>query len=130
MRAIIMDTNREGKITYDLESIRKQMKDQDKIAILLERTSFEEIDRIDPKEIIGYLEHISLHKGIYRGDVVIVQEEFKELVDAYVKVDHFHLALNADATKDEINGNLKITKINKIYYAYMEKNLDIEGEIK
>jgi len=124
MRAIIMDTTKEGKITYDLEAIRKQMKEINKIPILLERTSLEKITEIDPNEIIGYIDHISLHKGIYRGDVTIIQEDYKELVDAYLKIDQFHLAINVDGEQDEVSKNIRIVKINTIYYAYMEKSLN------
>jgi hypothetical protein len=124
MRAIILDTNKTGKVTFDLESIRKQMKDYNKIAILLERTTLEKIDQLDPNDIIGYVENISLHKGVYRGDVVIVQPDYKELVNAYIKIDQFHLALNVDGDKDVTTEVITINKINNIYYVYMEKSLN------
>lgn len=123
MRAIIMDTNRGGEIAYNLESIRKQMKNFTKIPILLERTPLEKVTEIDPNEIIGYLEHISLRKGIYRADAVIVQPEYKDLVEAYIKIDQFHLALNIDGEEDPETNQILIHTINDIYYAYMEKNI-------
>ncbi len=121
MRAVILDTNKPGKIQYDLEKIRKQMKEYKKIPILLERTSLEKITEIDPNDIIGYVEHITLYKGVYRGDVVIVQPDYKELVDAYIKIDQFHLAMNIDGDQDPETEDIFVKKINNIYYVYMEK---------
>lgn len=124
MRAIILDTNKNGKITYDLESIKEQMKSFSRIPILLERTSLEDIDKINNDDVIGYIENIGVRKGIYRGDVTVTQAEFEELIKVYIDVDQFHLALNVDALKDEVTQDLKITSINNIHYAYMERKIE------
>lgn len=124
MRAIILDTNKNGKITYDSESIKEQMKSFSRIPILLERTSLEDIDKINKDDVIGYIENIGVRKGIYRGDVTVTQPDFEELIKVYIDVDQFHLALNVDALKDKVTQDLKITSINNIHYAYMERKIE------
>lgn len=123
MRVVVIDTNvvNDVKAVFPLEVMKPCFKSNPKITLLWERTNEEDVKNIEQDNIIGYVDHITLHKGVFRGDVSLIDVDDETLIEVD---DHFenggtlHLSLEIKGTKD--NDVITLTEVIEVYYAYLK----------
>ena len=79
------------------------------------------VKNIEEENIIGYIDHITLHKGVYRGDINLIDDdevllEVDEFLESEGKV---HMALEVKGTKS--NGVVTLTEVLEVYYTYLKE---------
>lgn len=120
MRVVVYDTNVPSNVVYNLEDLKKNLKNLDMIPLLKDKTSEARIKEMDRHNYIGFVENISIHKGVFRGDLIMddaVKKDYSKLVENHLKNKKIHMALKIDGIKK--NDIIEVSKIKEIYYLYL-----------
>lgn len=124
VRAVILDTNTGTKTgIFSLEIARPFFKSIDKITLLKERTTEENVRNIDPENVIGYIDHIKPYKGVFRGNVYGTSKHNDMLISEFIEIGGtINVAYDVMGSKPVEGKRCQVSEILDIYYAYLFNN--------
>lgn len=121
MRIVIYDTNKpSSSAKYDLEDLKKSLKNQKMINLMRYKTNATGVNRFDNENILGFVENISIYKGVFRGDLVLKEgkeKEYSPLIEEHLRNNRLHIAMRVDGFKK--GDIIEVLKIKEIFYLYL-----------
>jgi len=121
MRVVMIDTNEPTEnVTYPLEIMQPAFKTIERLVLLRNRTSEEDVEEILDENVIGYIDHIKPYKGVFRGDITFADDDMEKITEGHFdNKGKIHIAMEISGTKS--NEMITITEVHTIYYAYLKE---------
>jgi len=121
MRVVMIDTNEpKNGVTYPLDVMQPCFKEIEKLTLLRNRTTEEDVERLDPENIMGYIDHIKPYKGVFRGDITFADDDMAIIAEGHFEHGgKIHIAMEITGTKT--NEMITISQVHSVYYAYLKE---------